>query len=252
MARAQRAEARRRGRADPPRRIPAAPGRRDRASWPGWTGGRGARGGGGGPRRSDGGAPRASRDSASARKVGTRRANCSAGSATWADHQRRAAMTSCCPHSVGVMQTRAATTSATVSSPLWPMPVNTGLADAGHGPRHDLGLERGEVRPGAAAADDGDDVAVAPRQHGQRAGDGRRRRRGPGRAPSRARRGSRDPRWSAARGSRGSPRSRGWPPARCAARSPGAGRTRWRAAGPRSRGCAAAGPAARRCGRAAR
>ena len=36
------------------------------------------------------------------------------------------------------------------------------LGGSGHRPRHDLGLEGGQVRPRAAAAHHGDDVAVAP------------------------------------------------------------------------------------------
>ena len=65
--------------------------------------------------------------------------------------------------------------SATVSSPVCPIPVKTGLAARGHGPGDDLGLEGGQVRPRSAAAHHGDDVAVAPAERRQRPGDGRRR-----------------------------------------------------------------------------
>ena len=72
--------------------------------------------------------PAASLASASPRKRGHAAAPArSAGPATWSAHHCRAATTSWCPHSVGVMQARAATMSATVSSPVWPMPVKTGL-----------------------------------------------------------------------------------------------------------------------------
>ena len=73
--------------------------------------------------------PRAwvSRACASSRKAGTRRASSAAGPATLAAHHVPVASTICCPHSVGVMQARAATMSATVSSPVCPMPVKTGL-----------------------------------------------------------------------------------------------------------------------------
>ena len=122
----------------------------------------------------------ASRACASARKVGTRRASDRRpapprGPPTTAGSRA----TIWCPHSVGVMHARAATMSATVSSPVWPIPVKTGLVAVGHGPRHHLGLERGEVGPRATAADHGDDVAVAPAQRRERPGDGGRRRPAP-------------------------------------------------------------------------
>ena len=168
------------------------------------------------PPRPSGRRADASRASASARNAGTRRASASAGAATCALHHCRVDTAMACPHSVGVMQERAATMSATVSSPVCPMPVKTGLLARRHGAGHDLGLERGQVRPGTAAAHQGDDVAVTAAQEAQRPGDGRRRVRPLHRARGRKRRGNRNPTRSGDRGSRCSPRSRGWRRARCA------------------------------------
>ena len=65
--------------------------------------------------------------------------------------------------------------SATVSSPVCPIPVKTGLVAAATARATTSDLEGGQVRPRSPAADHGDDVAVAPAEHRQRAGDGGRR-----------------------------------------------------------------------------
>ena len=62
------------------------------------------------------------------------------------------------PNLVGVIARVCATRSATDSSPVWPMPVNTGVDATRDRPRHALVVEAREVALRAAAAHDADDV----------------------------------------------------------------------------------------------
>ena len=83
--------------------------------------------------------------------------------------------TICCPHSVGVMHTRAATMSATRLVPGVPDARKDRLGRTRDRADDRFVLEGGQVRPRSAAAHDGDDVAVAPAQRRDGPGDGRRR-----------------------------------------------------------------------------
>ena len=73
------------------------------------------------------------------------------------------------------MHARAATMSASVSSPVCPMPVKTGLVAVGDRPDDRFVLEGRQVRPRSPTAHDRDDVAVAPAEGGDRPGYGGRR-----------------------------------------------------------------------------
>ena len=54
--------------------------------------------------------------------------------------------------------------SATDSSPVWPMPVQTGLARRGDGAGHQLGVEGGQIRLRSAAPDHDHEIAVGAAQ----------------------------------------------------------------------------------------